>query len=87
MAYRIEIRPAAARTLSRLPTQIVRQLDARIRALSDNPRPHGSQKLAGADDHYRIRSGDYRIIYQIQDRIVLVVVVRIGHRREIYRHL
>jgi mRNA interferase RelE/StbE len=58
---------------------------ARIDGLANNPRPRDSEKLQGAEDLYRIRSGDYRIIYQIAEARLLVLVVRIGHRREVYR--
>jgi len=53
--------------------------------LANNPRPFGSDKLAGPEELYRVRVGDYRIVYQIQDEALLVLVVKIGHRREVYR--
>ena len=56
-----------------------------MRGLAANPRPPGVEKLAGPDDFYRIRVGDYRIIYQIQDDVLMILVVKIGHRREVYR--
>jgi len=59
----------------------------KIDALADNPRPSGAEKLKGAKDLWRIRSGNYRIIYTIQDEALLVLVIRIGHRREVYRYL
>jgi len=62
-------------------------INARIRALADDPRPPGHQRLAGFDDLYRVRIGDYRIIYRIQDNVLMVVIVRLGHRRDIYRHM
>ena len=58
---------------------------AKIRSLGDDPRPPGYEKLAGQEGRYRIRSGRYRVIYSIGDVEVLVVVVRVGHRREVYR--
>jgi mRNA interferase RelE/StbE len=57
----------------------------RIDALALDPRPPASKKLPGGEDLYRIRVGDYRVIYQVQARIVVVTVIRIGHRRDIYR--
>jgi mRNA interferase RelE/StbE len=61
-------------------------MDARIRALADDPRPQGSEKITGSDDLYRIRSGDYRAIYTIQDDRLVVLVVRVAHRRDVYRN-
>lgn len=89
MAYKIEIRPRALRELAALPERDRQRVSARIDALANNPRPMGAQKLAriGAGDLYRIRAGDYRVIYRIQDRIVTVTVVKVGHRRDVYRGL
>jgi mRNA interferase RelE/StbE len=57
----------------------------KIQALASHPRPAGYAKLHGADDLYRVRQGDYRIIYQILDKALVVIVVKIGHRKEVYR--
>ena len=84
MAYTIEFRPRAVRDLKGLPQDVQRRLLARIEDLAEEPRPPGVKKLAGADDLYRIRVGDYRVLYQIQDEKLLVVIVRIGHRSDIY---
>ena len=83
--YRIDIKPSAAKELAGLPVADQKRIASKIDALATNPRLEGSQKLAGAEDLYRIRSGDYRVIYQIQDRHLIVLVVRIAHRREVYR--
>ncbi len=85
MAYRVELTPRAKRDLESLASQIQSRLQPHIDALAENPRPHGVKKLAGEDDIYRIRVGAYRILYQIQDRILLVLVVKIAPRREAYR--
>jgi mRNA interferase RelE/StbE len=85
MTYRIEFVNQAAKQFRTLPVQIQEQLKTKIDALSTNPRSYGVTKLAGEDDLYRIRSGDYRIIYNIQDRQLLILVVKIGHRRNVYR--
>jgi mRNA interferase RelE/StbE len=61
------------------------RIGARIDSLSKNPRPSGSEKLQGADGLYRVRQGDYRIIYTIKDATLVVVVITIGNRREVYR--
>ena len=83
--YRVAIVPAAQRQLSKLPRKVRERIDEGIRGLAENPRPPGSKKLEGADDFHRIRVGEYRTVYQIKDKELLVIVVRIGHRREVYR--
>lgn len=85
MAYRVEFTSRAARDLAALPTLTQKRIAARIDALALDPRPSASKKLHGGEDLYRIRVGDYRMIYQVQARIVVVTVIRIGHRRDIYR--
>jgi len=75
---------SAARELESLPKRDLHRGVARIRRLAKNPRPTGAEKLAG-DDRYRIRHGNYRIIYSIQDNELTVWIVMVGHRREIYR--
>jgi mRNA interferase RelE/StbE len=84
MTYRVIVTPAADRAVAKLPGQIRERIAERLRALADNPRPVGSIKLAG-EDLYRIRVGDYRIIYSIEDDRLVILVVDVGHRREIYR--
>ncbi|HOJ03476.1 MAG TPA: type II toxin-antitoxin system RelE/ParE family toxin [Bacteroidota bacterium] len=85
MSYTIELRPAAIRDLRDLPQGILRRITGKIDSLADNPRPPGVEKLTGSENSYRVRVGDYRILYQILDNIVLVIVVKIRHRREAYR--
>lgn len=85
MSYRIEFTRPARRNFVNLPPDIQRRLDPAILNLAENPRPPGCLKLAGPEAFYRIRVGDYRIVYQIQDAVLLVLVVRIAHRREVYR--
>lgn len=85
MRYRIEVTKAAERDLRALPADILKRVDKRILALAENPRPDGVKKLAGADDLYRVRVGDYRIIYEIQDRAIVVTIIRVRHRGEVYR--
>ena len=85
MRYLVELRPAAARTLRDLHPAARRRVAARIDALSQVPRPAGVKLLAGAERFCRVRVGDYRIIYQIFDKTPRILVVRIGHRREVYR--
>lgn len=85
MTYRIEFVSQAAKQFRTLSSQVQERLKAKIDALSTNPRPYGVTKLAGEDDFYRIRGGDYRIIYTIQDAHLLILVVKVGHRRDVYR--
>ena len=85
MAYQVELTPAAQRQLKSFDKQIQRQLIARVTKLADNPRPNGVEKMEGEEDLYRIRSGNYRIIYTINDKQLLVLIVRIGDRKEVYR--
>ncbi|MCB0863125.1 MAG: type II toxin-antitoxin system RelE/ParE family toxin [Solirubrobacterales bacterium] len=81
--YRIELRPAALRSLRKLDPQIRRRVQGAIALLADDPRPPNSKKLKGRDA-WRVRVGDYRVIYTVEDGVLLVVVVSLGHRRDIY---
>ena len=83
-SYSIQLTRSAAKELERIPLKDRRRIVDRITALGDDPRPAGSERLSG-DDKYRIRQGDYRILYEIVDYELIVAVVRVGHRREVYR--
>ena len=85
MVYTVEFAPRAARDFRKLPAEVRRRLSPHIDRLARNPRPHGSSKMSGPEDFYRIRVGDYRIIYTIEDDRLVILVVRIAHRREVYR--
>jgi len=85
MAYEVFISPAARRDLKRIRGPMRRRIGDAIDGLADEPRPSGHIKLAGEDGLYRIRVGDYRIVYQIEDDRLVVLVVRVGHRKDIYR--
>ena len=82
--YSVRIKASAEKELEDLPRKDRLRIIERILKLSDNPRPPGSEKLTGAD-RYRIRQGDYRILYEIYESEIIVVVVKVGHRREVYR--
>jgi len=86
MPYTVTIERQAAKFLRGLTD---RRLHSRLResieALAESPRPPGCVKLQGPEELYRVRVGDYRIVYQIQDAVLVVLVVEVGHRREIYR--
>jgi mRNA interferase RelE/StbE len=83
MAYTIEIAPAAERQLKALSKTLQHRIIQHLLDLQTEPRPSGVKKLD--DDTYRIRAGDYRVIYQIADQPLLILVLKIGHRRDIYR--
>jgi mRNA interferase RelE/StbE len=85
MAYAIEFVPSARRQLQKLPREVQLKLSQRIGSLSVDPHPIGSRKLKGSDELWRIRVSDYRVIYEVQDKILVVLVVRVAHRREVYR--
>ena len=83
-SYSIEIKRSAAKELTQLPPKDRGRIVARIQALADDPRPVGAEKLSG-QDRYRVRQGDYRILYEIEDQVLRIMVVKIGHRRDVYR--
>ncbi len=83
--YRIEVRPAAARALRKLDPQVRPRIQGAIALLAREPRPPSARALRGRPG-YRVRVGDYRIIYTVSDDVLLVVVVALGHRRDVYEH-
>jgi mRNA interferase RelE/StbE len=80
--YRIELRPAAVRALRKLDPPVARRLQAAIALLAEDPRPPASRPLRGRPA-WRVRVGDYRVIYTIEDDVLLIVVVTLGHRRDV----
>ena len=84
MAYRIEVKPQAEKALAKIPNPHRRRIAKAIDALARTPWPEGCIKLAGADDAYRIRIGDYRVVYEIADRVLIVYIIRVAHRKEVY---
>jgi mRNA interferase RelE/StbE len=85
MTYRIELTKTAARDLTAVPKPMLKRLDACILGLADDPLPPGVKKFKNSNGLYRVRMSDYRIIYRIEQEILTVLVVEIGHRREVYR--
>jgi mRNA interferase RelE/StbE len=84
--YSISIKSSALKELSKLPKATVKKAEKAIDGLAHNPRPDGVKKLkASEEDLYRIRIGDYRIIYSIEDEIKIVDILKIGHRKDIYK--
>lgn len=87
MAYEVRLEPSAERALRKLPVPIRSRMGSRLDGLASNPRPSGCEKLGGVDDLYRVRVGDYRVVYQVSDEVLVVLVVTIGHRSDVYRGL
>lgn len=85
MPYSVMLAPSAERQLKSFSVPIQKRLAKRMKSLQDTPRPQGVKRLAGVEDLYRIREGNYRIIYTIRDKELIVLVVKIGHRKEVYR--
>jgi mRNA interferase RelE/StbE len=84
-SYRIALKKSVLKEIERLDSNIVRQIISKIDSLSVNPRPFQSLKLSGSERSYRLRVGDYRILYQIDETAKLVTVYAVGHRKDIYR--
>jgi mRNA interferase RelE/StbE len=85
--FELRFKPSLAKDLRGIPKPEVRRILGRIDALREEPRAPGCEKLAGADGLYRVRQGNWRIVYTILDEQVVVEVVRVGHRVEVYRKL
>jgi len=83
--YEVYLERAAERDLKKLPGNVFHRLVARLRKLAQEPRPAGSRKITGAENVWRIRVGDFRVIYEVDDTVRAVRVMRVKHRREAYR--
>ena len=83
-SYRLSIKPSAAKEIDALPKNDRIRVIKRIKGLSENPRPPGCEKLSG-NDKYRVRQGQYRIVYSISDEELVVLVVKVANRKEVYR--
>lgn len=84
MMYRVEVAPAVVRQMHKLDPAARRRIQAAIELLAENPRPQGARKLVGGDGEWRVRTGDYRVVYEIYDDVLLVLVIAVGHRCDIY---
>ena len=82
--YYVALASSAEKELKKLPANLIARLVPRLENLASNPRPSGCKKLRGGDGEWRIRSGDYRVVYTIDDMKLLVEVTRIRHRSEVY---
>ena len=85
MTHRVELTSSARRDLKKLPRDVLRRVDAHILALAQDPYPPGAQKLKGSEGFFRVRVGDYRIIYRVEHSRLIILVIRVRHRREVYR--
>jgi len=83
--YRIEFKQTAKKELAQLPRPIAKKVAERIKALAENPRPDGCKKLPGSAYSYQIRINDYRVVYSIVDQRLIIQVIKIGHRKDIYQ--
>ncbi len=83
--YSLQISASAEKFLKKLPDRDLRRITKAILDLAADPHPHGSVKLAGDENCYRIRVGNYRVIYEIQDKILLILILKVGHRKDVYR--
>jgi mRNA interferase RelE/StbE len=83
--HRLEITRLARKQIDALPRTVQRRIDCAIEALVGNPRPSGSLKLTDRENTWRIRVGQYRVVYEVHDDVLIVVIVRVAHRRDAYR--
>jgi len=84
MTYRVALSPLAARQLRKLDAQARRRIQAALDLLAEQPRPPAATRLVGGAGEWRVRTGDHRIVYEIEDDHLQVLVLRLGHRREVY---
>lgn len=85
MTYGITLAPAAARQLRKFDPQARRRIQAALELLATDPRPPAATRLVGGTGEWRVRTGDYRVVYEIEDDRLLVLILRVGHRRDVYR--
>ncbi|MGV1035513.1 MAG: type II toxin-antitoxin system RelE family toxin [Candidatus Nanopelagicales bacterium] len=83
--YSVQLVPSAARQLKKLDPAAKARIQGVIELLQDDPRPPGAKKLVGGNGELRVRSGNYRVVYDIDDGVVLILVLAIGHRKDVYR--
>jgi mRNA interferase RelE/StbE len=85
LAYRIEVQRSAEKELAALSSALQARIIKAIDGLAGDPRPNGCKKLSGSKNAYRVRVGEYRIVYEIYDGVLVVIVIRVAHRRQVYR--
>jgi mRNA interferase RelE/StbE len=84
-SYKIEWKQSAWRELRNLDRAVIPRILAAVEALADDPHPKGSKKLVGSEHTYRIRIGDYRVVYSLRATLLIIEIMRVGHRKEVYR--
>lgn len=87
MPYKVAFKPSAADALRRLPRKVQAQVIRKVESLAADPRPRGCTKLAGSELLWRVRAGDYRVVYEVRDDVLTVVVLKVAHRSHVYRGL
>jgi mRNA interferase RelE/StbE len=85
VSYQIEFTKSASKQLAKLPENVQQRIKFKVEELGDDPRPDGVVKLTNSDETYRIRVGNYRVLYEIKDDLLIIKVIRVGHRKEVYR--
>ncbi|MFB2773112.1 type II toxin-antitoxin system RelE/ParE family toxin [Pelatocladus sp. BLCC-F211] len=85
MIYQVEITSRAAKQLKKLPEDIKLRIEEKIQELAENPRSDGVVKLEDSENIYRVRVGKYRILYEVKDDLLIVKVVKVGHRKDVYK--
>jgi mRNA interferase RelE/StbE len=85
MTYQIRIKESAKKELAKIPKEFGQKIVVEITALALNPKPHGCKKLVGAEHTYRIRTGNYRVIYTLVEQQLIIEVIKIGHRKDVYK--
>jgi mRNA interferase RelE/StbE len=85
VSYRVELVPSAARAFRKLDDRTRLRVQRKIESLADDPRPPGAKLLSAEERIYRLRAGDFRILYQVNDKVLVILVIAIGHRRDVYR--
>ncbi len=84
--YKVQLKKSAEKALFKLPNSVIKKVIDLLTELEKDPRPSGCKKLTGSNNTYRIRTGNYRIIYSIFDDVLVIDVIKIGHRKEIYKN-
>lgn len=84
-SYKIEWKHSAVKELKQLPKETIRKIHSAVEELSQNPYAHGSKKLIGLENNFRIRVGNYRIVYAVISKVLTVEIISVGHRKDIYR--
>jgi len=83
--YKIEWKNSAKKELKKLDRNVIPKIITAVESLASEPHPAGHKKLQGSEHTYRIRTGDYRIVYSIEDQILLIEIIKVGHRKDIYK--